>query len=114
MTHTLYERALIVEAYESTLLVRNKHEKTKETKKKWLGPSVVFYVRLVFLEIKPLKRIANEMSCLYLFISPNYAKWFLPSPGLVTFTCHLPRDKFCKKYLSDPEDGVSCQLKRKK
>jgi len=23
--------------------------------------------------------------------------------GLVTFTCHLPRDKFCKKYLSDPD-----------
>ena len=22
--------------------------------------------------------------------------------GQVTFTCHLPRDKFCKKYLSDP------------
>ena len=22
--------------------------------------------------------------------------------GLVTFTYHLPRDKFCKKYLSDP------------
>ena len=22
--------------------------------------------------------------------------------GQVTLTCHLPRDKFCKKYLSDP------------
>ena len=22
--------------------------------------------------------------------------------GQVTFTCHLPRDKFCKKYLLDP------------
>ena len=26
-----------------------------------------------------------------------------PHPsGQVTFACHLPRDKFCKKYLSDP------------
>ena len=22
--------------------------------------------------------------------------------GQVIFTCHLPRDKFCQKYLSDP------------
>ena len=35
--------------------------------------------------------------------------------GLVTFTCHLPRDKFCKKYLSDPavaslmESSQSCK-----
>ena len=26
--------------------------------------------------------------------------------GLVTFTCHLPRDKFCKKYLSDPAGNI--------
>ena len=35
--------------------------------------------KIGFIEIKPLVRITNEMSCLYLFISPNYAKWFLPS-----------------------------------
>ena len=78
MTHKFYERALIVEAYESTLLVRNKHEETKETKKKVRSKCCIL-CRIGFIEIKPLKRIANEMSCLYLFISPNYAKWFLPS-----------------------------------
>ena len=30
---------------------------------------------------------------------------FCHPTGLVTFTCHLPRDKFCEKYFSDPEDG---------
>ena len=88
--------------------------KKQKKPKKMVRSKCCFLCKIGFLEIKPLKRIANEMSCLYFFISPNYAKWFLPSPRLVTFTCHLPRDKFCKKYLSDPEDGVSCQLKKKK
>ena len=30
--------------------------------------------------------------------------------GQVTFTCHLPRDKFCKKYLSDPAIAVTIRL----
>ena len=46
-THKFYERALILEAYESTLQVKNKLEKRK-TKK--LGPSVVFYLRLGLLK----------------------------------------------------------------
>ena len=44
-THIFYERALILEAYESTLLVKNKLEKKKKS-----GPSVVFYVRLGLLK----------------------------------------------------------------
>ena len=32
-----------------------------------------------------------------------------PHPsGQVTFACHLPRDKFCKKYLSDPDVTMPC------
>ena len=53
-THKFYERALILEAYESTLLVKNRLEKKaknkKNTRKKKLGPSVVFYVRLGLLK----------------------------------------------------------------
>ena len=46
-THKFYERALILEAYESTRLVKNKLEKRKQKK---LGPSAVFYVRLGLLK----------------------------------------------------------------
>ena len=35
-----------------------------------------------------------------------------PHPsGQVTFACHLPRDKFCKKYLSDPDNVCYSQDK---
>ena len=90
--------------------ILRKSKKKKETKKKVRLKCFVL-CKIGFIKIKPLK-LANEMSCLYLFISPNYGfcQTFtirdmgqpLHPAGLVTFTCHLPRDKFCKKYLSDP------------
>ena len=53
-------------------------KKQKKQKKKVKSKGCVL-CKIGFIEIIPLKRIANEISCLYLFISPKYAKWFLPS-----------------------------------
>ena len=115
-TQKFYERALILEAYESTLLVKNKLEKKKS------GPSVVF-CKIGFITITPLKRIANQTSkSLFVYyrliVQNSFCQTFairdlgqpLHPDRQVTFTCHLPRDKFCKNYLSDP-DG--CPIPKK-
>ena len=53
-------------------------KKKGNKKKKKVRSKCCALCKIDFIEIKPLIRIENEMSCLYLFISPNYAKWFLP------------------------------------
>ena len=61
-TYKFNERALILEAYESTLLVKNKLEKSVRSK-------CCVLCKIGFTKMTPLKRIANQTSCLYLFIS---------------------------------------------
>ena len=75
--------------------------------------------KIGFIKITPpiLKRIANQMSCLFVYYSlimqNSFCQTFticdmgqlLHPAGQVTFTCHYPRDKFCKKYISDPVLG---------
>ena len=92
--------------------ILRKSKKKKETKKKVRLKCFVL-CKIGFIKIKPLK-LANECHvfiCLFRLIMQNgFCQTFtirdmgqpLHPAGLVTFTCHLPRDKFCKKYLSDP------------
>ena len=102
-THKFYERALILEAYESTLLVKNKLEKTK----KKLYPSVLFYVWVYYNNTTQTHCKSNVVpSFVYyrLILQNSFCQTFTPCdlgqplhPATqVTLTCHLPRDKFCK------------------
>ena len=104
VTHKFYERA----------------KKKNKNKKKKVRLKCCVLCKIGFIKIKPLK-LANECHvfiCLFRLIMQNgFCQTFtirdmgqpLHPGGLVTFTCHLPRDKFCKKYLSDPATEVSSE-----
>ena len=113
--------SLILNFGDPQILRKSKKKKKKKQKKKVRLKCCVL-CKIGFIKIKPLK-LANECHvfiCLFrLIIQNGFCQTFtirdmgqpLHPAGLVTFTCHLPRDKFCKKYLSDPEQLTAAEIK---